>query len=177
MKSDSCAGGFRFVGVGQTVEGMRIHALGAILRKILHMTLFLSLALAANSAAQAPAPPQKQVWKPVLFAIIKYNDEAPKSWNLYHTDKKGVLLLHLWKRYLLVNMKEEEVYDIDPATVKEAGDNIEWSLADKPSDPIETGEWKTRDIGPTQRVRFRLGKNGNVVEMQIPLQVNGKPLY
>jgi hypothetical protein len=136
----------------------------------------LLLGFAANSAAQAPAP-QKQTWKPVAFAIIKYNDEAPKSWNLYHTDKKGLLLLHLWKRYLLVDMKEEEVYDVDPGTVKEAGENVEWSLSDKPADPIETGEWKSRDVGPTHRVRFRLGKNGNVVEMQIPLMPNGKPLY
>jgi hypothetical protein len=147
-----------------------------LLGRTVYFTLLLLLAVALNTRGQTPAS-QKQIWKPVLFAIIKYNDEAPKSWNLYHTDKKGLLLLHLWKRYLLVNMKEEEVYDIDPGTIKEAGENVEWSIGDKPADPIETGEWKTRDVGPTQRVRFRLGKNGNVVEMQIPLQVNGKPLY
>ena len=26
------------------------------------------------------------------FAIVKFNDEAPKSWNIYHTEKKGLLL-------------------------------------------------------------------------------------
>ena len=138
--------------------------------------LFLALNCALNCAAQTAAP-QKQTWKPVAFAIIKYNDEAPKSWNLYHTDKKGLLLLRLWKRCLLVDMKEEEVFDIDPGTIKEAGENVEWSLASKPAEPIETGEWKSRDIGPTHRVRFRLGKNGNVVEMQIPLTPTGKPAY
>jgi hypothetical protein len=151
-------------------------ALRAILQKVAYSAAVFLLILALTAPAQTPAP-QKQTWKPVAFAIIKYNDEAPKSWNLYHTEKKGLLLLRLWKRCLLVDMKEEEVYDVDPGTVKEAGENVEWSLASKPAEPIETGEWKSRDIGPTHRVRFRLGKNGNIVEMQIPLMPNGKPAY
>jgi len=134
----------------------------------------ISLLLGAGAWAQSAA---KQVWKPVAFAIVKYNDDAPKSWNLYHTEKKGLLLLHLWKRYLLVDTKEEEVYDIDPSTVKETGENVEFNPASKPTDPIESGEWKTRDVGPTRRIRFRLSKAGNVVELQIPLQINGKPFY
>ena len=137
--------------------------------------LFLFLA-AFFPAGQATAQ-SKPVWKSVDFAIVKFNDEAPKSWNLYHTEKKGVLLLHLWKRYLLVDVREEEVYEVDPQTVKPAGDNVEWSLADKPADPIETLEWKTRDIGPMRRVAFRLGKGGHILELQIPLKINGQPFY
>jgi hypothetical protein len=140
--------------------------------------LWFTLVLAFASAARAQtAGAGKLTWKPVTFAIVKYNDDAPKSWNLYHTEKKGFLLLHLWKRYLLVDTKEEQVYDIDPGAVKEAGNNVEFDMASKPSEPIESGEWKTRDVGPTRRVRFKLGKNGNVVELQIPLQINGKPVY
>ncbi len=119
----------------------------------------------------------KQQWKSVEFAIVKFNDEAPKSWGMYHTEKKGVLLVRLWKRYLLVNVKDEEVYEIDPQTVKPAGDNVEWSLADKPSGPLDTPEWKTRDVGPMEQVSFRLGKNGYVLQLQIPLKPNGQPMY
>jgi hypothetical protein len=134
------------------------------------------LALSTVAHAQAPAA-GKQTWKPVAFAIVKYNDEAPKSWNLYHTEKKGILLLHLWRRYLLVDTKDEEVYDIDPGAVKEAGPNVEFDVAAKPAEPLESGEWKTRDVGPTRRIRFKLSKDGNIVELQIPLQINGKPAY
>ena len=136
----------------------------------------LTLLVGAISVC-AQAPSQKQQWKSVEFAIVKINDEAPKSWSMYHTDKKGVLLLRLWKRYLLVNVKDEEVYEIDPQTVKPAGDNVEWSLADKPSEPLETPEWKTRDIGPMQQVSFHLGKNGLVLQLQIPLKMNRQPMY
>jgi len=136
-----------------------------------------ALCLLMVFAADAQSVEKKSVWKSVEFAIVKFYDEAPKSWSMYHTEKKGVLLLRLWKRYLLVNVKDEEVYEIDPQTVKPAGDNVEWSLADKPSDPLETPEWKTRDIGPMQQVSFRLGKNGSVLQLQIPLKINGQPAY
>jgi hypothetical protein len=127
--------------------------------------------------AQSPSNEKKLLWKSVGFAIVKFNDEAPKSWNIYHTEKKGLLLVHLWKRYLLVDTKEQEAYEIDPQTVKPRGEDVEWSTADKPDEPIETPEWKTRDLGSMQLVRFRLGKDGHVLELQIPLLVNGKPAY
>ena len=120
---------------------------------------------------------RKPVWKSVEFAIVKFNDEAPKSWSMYHTEKKGLLLVRIWKRYLLVDLKEQEVYEIDPQTVKPAGDNVEWSLSEKPSEALETPDWKTRGVGPMEQVSFRLGKNGYVLQLQIPLKANGQPAY
>jgi len=149
------------------VNGMRLHRTAFVLGALL--TVF-SLGHGLQAA-------QKSVWKSVEFAIVKFNDEAPKSWSMYHTEKKGLLLVRLWKRYLLVSVKDEEVYEIDPQTVKPAGDNVEWSLADKPSEPLETPEWKTRDIGPMQQVSFRLGKGGSLLQLQIPLKMNGQPAY
>jgi len=43
--------------------------------------------------------------------------------------------------------------------------------------PLETPDWKTRDVGSMQLVRFRLGKGGHILELQIPLLINGKPAY
>ena len=108
---------------------------------------------------------------------MRYNDDAPASWNMYHGEKKGLLLLRLWRRYLLVNVQEQEVYELDPDKVKLQGENVEWSPSDLPTDPIETSEWKTRDVGPMRRVKFRFGKTGNFLDIQLPLLVNGKPAY
>src|SRR4029077_6072598 len=129
------------------------------------------MALAILSSASGALPLQvhsqsserKLLWKSVGFAIVKFNDEAPKSWNIYHTEKKGLLLVRLWKRYLLVDMKEQEVYEIDPQTVKPRGGEVEWSVTDKHEQPIETPDWKTRDVGSMQLVKFRLGKDGHVL--------------
>ena len=111
------------------------------------------------------------------FAIVRYNDDAPASWNMYHGEKKGLLLVRLWRRYLLVNVQEQEVYEIDPDKVKTQGANVEWSPSDLPDEPIETSEWKARDVGPMRRVRFRFGKVGNFLDIQLPLLANGKPAY
>src|SRR5260221_5607484 len=103
---------------------------------------------------QSQSNEKKLVWKSVSFAIVKFNDQAPKSWNIYHTEKKGLLLVHLWKRYLLVDMKEQEAYEIDPQTVKLHGEVDEWATADKPDQPIETPDWQKRDVGSLPMTRF-----------------------
>ena len=120
---------------------------------------------------------RKLTWHPLEFAILRFNDSAPNSWNIYHSEKKGVLLVRLWKRYLLVNVSDEEVYDIDPQKIKAVGDSVEWSYADLPEKPIETPDWKDRDVGLVQRIRFRLGKDGHYLELQLPLGPNGRPIY
>ncbi|MDP9339666.1 MAG: hypothetical protein M3P45_12440 [Acidobacteriota bacterium] len=144
-------------------------------RAILLAALFTTFA--GLLSAQAPESTKSAEWKSVSFAIVRYNDEAPQSWNIYHTSRRGVLLVKLWKRYLLVNIAEQEVFDIDPHTVKPQGDGVEWSAADIPAEPIEIADWKERNVGPVQRVRFRLGKNGHILELQLPLRADGKPAY
>lgn len=130
-----------------------------------------------NMACAQTEAVRKLTWHPLEFAILRFNDDAPKSWNIYHSDKKGVLLVRLWKRYLLVNVQDEEVYDIDPQTIKVSGDSVEWSYADRPPKPIETPDWKERNVGSMDRVRFRLGKDGHFLELQLPLGPNGRPIY
>jgi len=136
----------------------------------------VGLALASIVSAQS-APEKTQIWKPVHFAIVRFNEDAPKSWNIYHAEKKGVLLVRLWKRYILVNVSEQEAYDVDPAKVKSQGENVEWSPSDLPDQPVDTSEWKIRDVGPVERIRFRLSKNGSVLDIQLPLLPNGRPAY
>jgi hypothetical protein len=121
---------------------------------------------------------EKLSWKTVDFAIVRYNNDAPASWNMYHGEKKGMLLIRLWRRYLFLNVQDQEVYELDPQKVTVQGDNtVQWSPSDLPPDPIDTSEWKVRDVGPMKRIVFRFGKNGNFLDIQLPLLINGKPMY
>jgi hypothetical protein len=163
---------YYFVRYGVHVASRSFHGM-----KSYRLVGLAAILLLASSFVAGLHATDKSLWKAVPFAIVKFNDDAPKSWNMYHSEKKGLLLLHLWKRYLLLDVKGEEVFEIDPQTVKPAGDDVEWSLTDKPEQPIETPEWKTRDLVSVERIRFRLGKNGYILELQIPLQANGKPIY
>jgi hypothetical protein len=140
--------------------------------------LAVPLALFSHRVRSQSAEGSKPVeWKSVSFAIVRFNDEAPASWNIYHTSKRGVLLVKLWKRYLLVNVAEHLVFDIDPRTVKPQGDAVLWSTSDTPAEPLEITEWKDRNVGPVERLRFRLGKDGHILELQIPLRPGGTPAY
>jgi hypothetical protein len=159
--------------MGKRLRKVRITALAT--RRLLGAALAL-LFLSCLAAAQT-APPQKVTWKSVQFAIVRFNDEAPNSWSIYHSEKKGILLVRLWKRYMLVKIADEEVYDIDPQKITVHGDSAEWSYADIPDKPVEIVEWKERNIGSMQRVTFRFGKTGHTLELQIPLGLNREPIY
>jgi hypothetical protein len=119
----------------------------------------------------------KQQWKTLPFAIVRYNDDAPKSWNVYRGERKGIYLVRLWKRYLLVDTDSQNVFEIDPEKVKIQGENAELAAQDIPADPLETSEWRTKNAGPVLRHRFRFGKAGNFMELQIPVLPNGRPAY
>jgi hypothetical protein len=177
-ESSPVKGGFRFLGMGRVVARMRFRRAkiaGLVRPRVLGAVLAL-LFLPCLAAAQAE-PPKKVTWKSVEFAIVRFNDQAPNSWNIYHSEKKGILLVRLWKRYMLVKIPDEEVYDIDPQKITVHGDSAEWSYADIPDKPVEIEEWKERNIGSMQRVTFRFGKNGHVMELQIPLGLNREPMY
>jgi hypothetical protein len=148
-------------------------------RKIIRCSLLLFFSATPSFAhgAQSSNTAAKLHWKSVEFAIVRFNDEAPKSWDIYHTDKRGVLLVRIWKRMLLVDIPQQLVFDIDPAKVETQGDGVDWSPADIPDDPLAVLEWKERNVGPVQRVRIRLGKEGPVLELQLPMKADGKPAY
>jgi hypothetical protein len=140
-------------------------------------SLALLLCIGGGLAVAALAG-DKSLWKPVQFAIVRFNDQAPQTWNIYHSEKRDALLVKIWKRFLYLDLKEGEVYEVDPQTVKPQGDNVEWSLSDLPSDPIEISDWKMRDVGlMVRRVRFRFGKNGHYLDINLPLKPDGKPAY
>jgi hypothetical protein len=134
-------------------------------------------AAGAQKPSASPVGKPALIWNSVEFAIVRYNESAPNSWNIYHSGKKGVFLVRLWRRYLLVKVEDQEVYDIDPEKITIHSNSVEWSYSDIPDKPIETPDWKERDIGLVKRIRFRLGKDGHVLELQIPLGPNGRPIY
>jgi len=165
--------------MGNTLEGMRISPLMRLRapqisrwQAFLVLSLFFFPTIAAIAQKSAT-----QKWKTLPFAIVRYNDDAPKSWNVYRGDRKGIYLVRLWKRYLLVDTDSQSVFEIDPGKVRSTGEEVELASADIPADPIDTTEWKTKNSGPVLRHRFRFGQTGNFMELQIPVMPNGRPAY
>ena len=146
--------------------------------KSFRAVLFALILLPAMAQSPSMTPPKgKGQWKPVPFAIVHYNEDAPKSWNLYFCSKRGVLLLRLWKRYLLIDRNSQQVFDVDPEKIVAKGEEIEFSFEDNPSQPADITDWRERDIGTLHRLRFRFGEKGSYLDIQTPLKQNGTPLY
>ena len=164
------------MGMGNTVERMRVQTLTRILMPERRTILCLSVIL-CGSQAMAARQSSKQQWKTLPFAIVRYNDDAPKSWNVYRGDRKGIYLVRLWKRYLLIDTLSQSAFEIDPAKVKAVGESADLASADIPDEPLDISEWKTKDAGPVLRHKFRFGQTGNFLELQIPVLPNGKPVY
>ena len=141
------------------------------------MVIFGLLSLFCLTQVSIAHQSSKQQWKTLPFAIVRYNDDAPKSWNVYRGEHKGIYLVRLWKRYLLVDTDSQSVFEIDPEKVKVEGESAELAAQDIPADPLETSEWRTKNAGPVLRHRFRFGKSGNFMELQIPVLPNGRPAY
>src|SRR5260221_9266884 len=132
------------MGVGNAVEGKWVFEVTTNIRMAERITLaiFCMLALFFSSDNLIAQQSSKQQWKTLPFAIVRYNDDAPKSWNVYRGEHKGIYLVRLWKRYLLVDTDSQNVFEIDPEKVKVQGENAELAAQDIPADPLEPSEWR-----------------------------------
>ncbi len=140
-------------------------------RTVLSLELFLLSAVCVGAA-------DKITWKPLEQVILQLNGKAPKTWNVYRAEKRDAwILVKLWRRYLLIDEREQAVYDLDPQKLKARGDELEWSETDKPAKPIEISGWSTRNIGLARRIRFKFGSDGGVLEVQVPQKPDLRPLY
>src|SRR5215813_9469021 len=138
--------------------------------------LLFSVSAVCEAMPQSP-PKTKNLWKSVPFAIVHFNEDAPKSWNLYFSAKRGVLLLRLWKRYLLIDRNSQQVFDVDPGKIVTKGDDVEFTAEENSGQPADISDWRERDIGSLHRLRFRFGEKGSYLDIQTPLKPNGTPLY
>lgn len=124
--------------------------------------LFLVLATASFAA-------DKIVWKPIANAILQVDSRAPKLWNLFQPGKKmDPLLLQIGARYLVVYIRNKEIYELKPEQLERKGETLLWREADKPAAPMATSDWSTKDVGSAMRTLVKLTDEGRVLDIQTP---------
>jgi hypothetical protein len=142
------------------------------LRRGAHRATFMfgiataSLLFSGNSRA---ADKDKIVWKPIPDAILQVDGRAPKIWNLFRAGKKpDPLLLQLGSRFLVIYVRNEEVYEIKPEQLEHKGEDLLWRESDKPAKPLATSDWSTKDVGSASRILVKLAGEGRMIDIQIP---------
>jgi hypothetical protein len=129
------------------------------------LATFLFLLAASSSAAGK----EKIVWKPIPNAILQVDSRAPKLWNVFQAGKKfDPLLLQLGSRYLVIYVRNMEVYEIKPDQLERKGEDLLWREVDKPAKPLATSDWSIKDVGSASRILIKLTDEGRMINIQIP---------
>jgi hypothetical protein len=132
---------------------------------------FLGIAglfLAVLNVSRA-AEKEKIVWKSIPDAILQVDSRAPKIWNVFQAGKKfDPLLLQLGSRYLVIYVRNMEVYEIKPEQLGHKGEDLSWRETDKPAKPIATSDWSSKDVGSATRILIKLADEGRIINIQIP---------
>ena len=138
----------------------------------------LTLSVAASLAVGAAWAAEKIVWKPLDRVLLKVDEKPARIWSVYHVDKKdNLLLVALGRRYLLLDIREHQIYELDPAKLERRDKDLLWREADRPAKPLPTEDWTVRDVGPARRIRAKLASEGRVLEVQVPIQPDLRHFY
>ena len=138
----------------------------------------LLLCLLAFLARSLAAADERVVWKPMEAVILRVDDRAAKMWNVYHAEKKQeVFLIQLGLRYLMLNGREKQVYELASEKLTKKGKELVFNESDLPAKPLETSEWIVRNVGPVRRYKVHLDAEGRDIDLQIALGPNQRPIY
>jgi hypothetical protein len=142
--------------------------LGHIVNRARLFWFIVGSCLALLSVSRA-AEKEKIVWKPIPNAILQVDSRAPKIWNVFQAGKKfDPLLLQIGSRYLVIYVRNMELYEIKPEQLEHKGENLLWRETDKPAKPVATSDWSTKDVGSASRVLVKLAGEGRLIDIQIP---------
>jgi hypothetical protein len=140
-----------------------------------HVAYLVAVLIAAVGGAGGAgrvtaAKPKPVSWKTIDDAILRVNDEAVKDWSVYQTGKKrDPLLLQIGNRFLLIEVQDRQVFEVDPSKIARKSDaEVDWDPADRPSQPLATSDWKAGDIGAAMQIGTTIVSEKRVIDLQLP---------
>ena len=128
----------------------------------------LAVLWCALATGLSAADKDRIVWKPIPDAILQIDSRAPKVWNVFQPGKKfDPLLLQLGSRYLVIYVRNMEIYEIKPEQLQHKGDDLVWRETDKPAKPVASSDWSTKDVGSASRVLVKLSDEGRTIDIEL----------
>lgn len=136
----------------------------ALKRACIVVAIMVFMAVASRASDK-----DRIVWKSIPNAILQVDSRAPKIWNVYQPGKKvDPLLVEIGNRYLVIYVRKTEVYEIKPEQLEHKGDDLLWRETDKPSKPVATSDWSTKDVGSAFRIILKLSDEGRTLVVELP---------
>jgi hypothetical protein len=112
----------------------------------------------------------KITWKSVPNAILKITGrKPPKVWNVYQDEKnKECVLVEMDSRYLILNAKTKEVFEITASQFQAHGKGFQSVNPASTQHALPSSDWDIRDIGPAERIQARLTADAILFDVELP---------
>lgn len=148
---------------------MRMNA-GVPCRFPISMMVVLALAVAMLAPLAVAREGDKINWKPVGDAILKITGrKPPKVWNVYQDEKKKQrVLVEMDSRYLILDAKTKQVYEITAAGFQLHGKIYQSTDPASNQNALPSTGWDRRDIGPAERIQVELTKENIFLDVELP---------
>ena len=134
------------------------------------MMMILALAVAMLAPHAGAREGDKINWKPVGDAILKITGrKPPKVWNVYRDEKKKErVLVEMDNRYLILDAKTKQVYEITAADFQLHGKIYQSTKPTSNENAVPSAGWDRRDIGPAERIQVELTKENISLDVELP---------
>lgn len=108
-------------------------------------------------------------WKPIGDAILRITGrKPPKTWNVYQDEKKKErVLVEMDNRYLILDAKTKQVYEITSAQFQLHGKYYQTAIP-IPGPTVPSTGWDRRDIGPAERIEVELTNEQISFDVELP---------
>jgi len=127
----------------------------------------LGAAFASGGGVLAKGKPVS--WKVIDDALLRVNDAPIKDWNVYQTGKKrDPLLLQMGDRFLLIEVHDRRVFEVDPSKIERKSEEVEWDPSERPPQPLGTSEWMASDMGAAFKIEAKIDAENRVLDLELP---------
>ena len=98
---------------------------------------------------------------------------SPCSGLTYQVGKKSdPLLFQMGNRFLLIDIHDKQLFELDPSKIEHKSGNLLWDSSDRPTSPLATSGWINNDIGGALRIGAKIDSESRVFDLQLPHATN-----
>ncbi len=110
------------------------------------------------------------IWKPNDRAILQVTGrKPPKTWSvLQDAKKKARVLVQLDDRYLVLDAKTKQVFEISASQLQSHGKDFQSVDPSTSEQALPSTDWDMRDLGPAERIEVRLLTDNIMLDVQLP---------
>ncbi|HEV2422122.1 MAG TPA: hypothetical protein VGS59_10480 [Candidatus Acidoferrales bacterium] len=110
------------------------------------------------------------IWKPIERAILEVTGrKPPKNWSVLQDEKKKTrVLVQLDNRYLVLDAKSKQVYEMSASQLQPHGKNFQSADPSSSEHALPSTDWDMRDLGPAERIEVRLLTDNTTLDVQLP---------